>query len=94
MPRLSARGRRAGGRSRALLVPTGREAGAVNSRPLRSGTVTGDRTVHSGAGLLILGALSRLADARGRDNAARAFLDPVLAGGLDATWSPKSWRWR
>jgi hypothetical protein len=25
--------------------------------------------------------------------AARAFLDPVLAGGLDATWSPAEWRW-
>lgn len=26
--------------------------------------------------------------------AAREFLDPVLAGGLDATWDPQSWRWR
>ncbi|MBC7172781.1 MAG: nucleotidyl transferase AbiEii/AbiGii toxin family protein [Polyangiaceae bacterium] len=26
--------------------------------------------------------------------AARAFLDPVLAGGLDATWLPVEWRWR
>ena len=26
--------------------------------------------------------------------AARAFLDPVLAGGLDATWSPGAWAWR
>lgn len=26
--------------------------------------------------------------------AARAFLDPVLAGGLDATWDPCSSRWR
>lgn len=25
--------------------------------------------------------------------AAKAFLDPVLAGGLDATWSPTEWRW-
>jgi len=25
--------------------------------------------------------------------AARAFLDPVLAGGLDATWSPDRWTW-
>jgi hypothetical protein len=24
---------------------------------------------------------------------ARAFLDPVLAGGLTATWSPGAWRW-
>jgi hypothetical protein len=27
-------------------------------------------------------------------NAAREFLDPVLAGGLDATWDPESWCWR
>jgi hypothetical protein len=26
--------------------------------------------------------------------AARAFLDPVLAGDLDAIWEPESWRWR
>lgn len=26
--------------------------------------------------------------------AARAFLDPVLAGDLDATWSPHAWDWR
>ena len=26
--------------------------------------------------------------------AAQAFLDPVLAGGLDATWEPKRWSWR
>jgi hypothetical protein len=26
--------------------------------------------------------------------AARAFLEPVLAGGLDATWEPSSWQWR
>jgi hypothetical protein len=26
--------------------------------------------------------------------AAKAFLDPVLAGGLDATWLPTAWRWR
>jgi len=25
--------------------------------------------------------------------AAKAFLDPVLAGGLDAAWSPESWTW-
>ncbi len=25
--------------------------------------------------------------------AAKAFLDPVLAGGLDATWRPTEWRW-
>jgi hypothetical protein len=25
--------------------------------------------------------------------AAKAFLDPVLAGGLDATWLPTDWRW-
>jgi len=25
---------------------------------------------------------------------AQAFLDPVLAGGLDATWEPASWLWR
>lgn len=25
--------------------------------------------------------------------AAKAFLDPVLAGGLDATWRPTDWRW-
>jgi len=25
--------------------------------------------------------------------AARAFLDPVLAGSLDATWSPRTWTW-
>lgn len=27
-------------------------------------------------------------------DAVRAFLDPVLAGGLDATWEPSSWQWR
>jgi Nucleotidyl transferase AbiEii toxin, Type IV TA system len=27
-------------------------------------------------------------------NAAQAFLDPVLAGGLDATWNPATWKWR
>ncbi len=27
-------------------------------------------------------------------SAAKAFLDPVLAGGLDATWLPAEWRWR
>jgi hypothetical protein len=26
--------------------------------------------------------------------AAQAFLDPVLAGGLDATWAPDGWTWR
>lgn len=26
--------------------------------------------------------------------AAKAFLDPVLAGGLDARWLPSEWRWR
>lgn len=26
--------------------------------------------------------------------AAQSFLDPVLAGGLDATWEPESWSWR
>lgn len=26
--------------------------------------------------------------------AAQAFLDPVLAGGLDATWEPENWSWR
>jgi hypothetical protein len=26
--------------------------------------------------------------------AVRTFLDPVLAGDLDATWEPASWRWR
>ncbi len=26
--------------------------------------------------------------------AARTFLDPVLAGGLDATWEPEGWSWR
>lgn len=26
--------------------------------------------------------------------AAQAFLDPVLAGGLDATWEPERWGWR
>ncbi|HSC86290.1 MAG TPA: nucleotidyl transferase AbiEii/AbiGii toxin family protein, partial [Polyangiaceae bacterium] len=26
--------------------------------------------------------------------AAQAFLNPVLAGGLDATWEPKRWDWR
>jgi hypothetical protein len=26
--------------------------------------------------------------------AAQAFLDPVLAGGLDATWEPEAWSWR
>jgi hypothetical protein len=25
--------------------------------------------------------------------AAKAFLDPVLAGELDATWLPTDWRW-
>jgi hypothetical protein len=25
--------------------------------------------------------------------AAQEFLDPVLAGGLDATWSPAEWKW-
>jgi hypothetical protein len=25
--------------------------------------------------------------------AAQAFLDPVLAGGLDATWDPTEWKW-
>ena len=25
--------------------------------------------------------------------AAKAFLDPVLVGGLDATWLPTEWRW-
>ncbi len=25
--------------------------------------------------------------------AAKAFLDPVLAGGLDAAWEPKTWAW-
>jgi hypothetical protein len=25
--------------------------------------------------------------------AAQAFLDPVLARELDATWNPKAWRW-
>jgi hypothetical protein len=25
--------------------------------------------------------------------AARAFLDPVLAGDLDAAWSPDTWTW-
>lgn len=25
--------------------------------------------------------------------AAQAFLDPVLAGGLDARWEAESWRW-
>jgi hypothetical protein len=24
----------------------------------------------------------------------QAFLDPVLAGGLDATWDPARWVWR
>jgi hypothetical protein len=27
-------------------------------------------------------------------DAARAFLDPVLAGGLVATWDATNWRWR
>ena len=27
-------------------------------------------------------------------NAARIFLDPVLAGELDATWDPENWAWR
>jgi hypothetical protein len=27
-------------------------------------------------------------------NAARAFLDPVLAGGVDAVWEPLRWGWR
>ena len=26
--------------------------------------------------------------------AAQAFLDPVLAGGLDAQWSPETWSWK
>lgn len=26
--------------------------------------------------------------------AAQAFLDPVLAGGLDASWEPQAWHWR
>jgi hypothetical protein len=26
--------------------------------------------------------------------AARSFLDPVLAGSLDATWRPENWMWR
>ena len=26
--------------------------------------------------------------------AAKGFLDPVLAGDLDATWEPEAWRWR
>jgi len=26
--------------------------------------------------------------------AARAFLDPVLAEDMDATWEPGAWRWR
>jgi hypothetical protein len=26
--------------------------------------------------------------------AARSFLDPVLAGNLDATWEPERWSWR
>lgn len=26
--------------------------------------------------------------------AARAFVDPVLAGGLDADWNPATWSWR
>jgi len=26
--------------------------------------------------------------------AAQSFLDPVLAGGLDATWEPSAWTWR
>jgi len=26
--------------------------------------------------------------------AARAFLDPVLAGARDATWEPAAWTWR
>lgn len=25
--------------------------------------------------------------------AAKAFLDPVLAGDLDAAWSPEAWTW-
>jgi hypothetical protein len=25
--------------------------------------------------------------------AAKAFLDPVLAGDVDATWNPESWTW-
>jgi hypothetical protein len=29
----------------------------------------------------------------GVTKAAKAFLDPVLAGDLDATWSPETWRW-
>jgi hypothetical protein len=35
-------------------------------------------------------AWSRLADVTA---AARAFLDPVLAGGLDARWDPEAWDW-
>jgi Nucleotidyl transferase AbiEii toxin, Type IV TA system len=27
-------------------------------------------------------------------HAARAFLDPVLGGGLDAKWAPEGWRWQ
>jgi hypothetical protein len=30
----------------------------------------------------------------GVTTAAQAFLDPVLAGGLDATWEPETWAWR
>jgi hypothetical protein len=26
--------------------------------------------------------------------AARAFLDPILAGGLDATWNSETWTWQ
>jgi hypothetical protein len=26
--------------------------------------------------------------------AAKAFLDPVLAGDLDAAWSPETWTWK
>ena len=26
--------------------------------------------------------------------AAQVFLDPILAGGLDATWKPEDWRWQ
>jgi hypothetical protein len=29
----------------------------------------------------------------GVTNAVKAFLDPVLAGDLDATWSPQTWTW-
>jgi hypothetical protein len=26
-------------------------------------------------------------------NAVKAFLDPVLAGDLDAAWNPATWKW-